>query len=70
LRLLAGLGIGGYASFEAAAQAAWRSQRARLVEPADAQRHLYDELFGLFRELYPATRAVCHELAQAATVAQ
>ena len=33
------------------------------VEPDEANRELYDELYGVYRELYPATRAQMHRLA-------
>jgi xylulokinase len=33
------------------------------VEPDEANRELYDELYGVCRELYPATRAQLHRLA-------
>jgi xylulokinase len=40
------------------------AKRASLVEPAPERREVYDELYGLYRDLYPATRAVAHALAQ------
>ncbi|CAN5684735.1 hypothetical protein BH24ACT18_BH24ACT18_21930 [soil metagenome] len=33
------------------------------VEPDEANRDLYDELYGVYRELYPATREQMHGLA-------
>jgi len=35
----------------------------RTVEPASDRRASYDELYRLYRELYPATREVAHALA-------
>ena len=34
-----------------------------LVEPDKANRELYDELYGVYRDLYPATRETSHRLA-------
>ncbi|HEV8044095.1 MAG TPA: FGGY-family carbohydrate kinase, partial [Rubrobacter sp.] len=33
------------------------------VEPDEANREIYDELYGVYRELYPATREQMHHLA-------
>ncbi|WP_277209136.1 FGGY-family carbohydrate kinase [Isoptericola croceus] len=40
---------------------------ARLVEPDPALRTTYDELYALYRDLYPATSAVVHALARRTT---
>lgn len=61
--LLGGLAAGLYPSFEAAAAVAAAGNRVRLVEPSPSQGRRYDELFGLFRRLYPATRSIAHALA-------
>jgi xylulokinase len=37
---------------------------AETVEPADATRQMYDDLYGIFRSLYPATREQAHALAR------
>ena len=37
---------------------------ADVVQPDLAQRVVYDELFGLYRELYPATAKIAHRLAE------
>ncbi|MEW6637622.1 MAG: FGGY-family carbohydrate kinase, partial [Actinomycetota bacterium] len=34
------------------------------VEPDEANRRVYDELYGVYRELYPATREQMHRLAE------
>lgn len=34
------------------------------VEPQEANREVYDELYGVYRELYPATREQVHKLAK------
>jgi xylulokinase len=39
------------------------TRTAETVAPRDEHRALYDELFGLYLELYPATREVVHRLA-------
>lgn len=62
--LLAGLGAGLYPSFEAAAAVAWAGNHARLVEPSAANAPRYNELFGLFQQLYPATRPIAHALSR------
>ena len=36
---------------------------AAVVEPNKANRELYDELYGVYRDLYPATREASHKLA-------
>ena len=33
------------------------------VEPDEANREIYDEPYGIYRELYPATREASHRLA-------
>src|SRR5690606_9502238 len=43
--------------------AAWNPP-ARVVEPDPALRATYDELYGLYRDLYPATSDVVHALAR------
>ncbi len=35
---------------------------AREIAPNPANRALYDELYGVWRELYPATKTLVHEL--------
>jgi len=64
--LLAGIGVGLYDSFEAAADVARSCNRARFVEPDESRAARYDELHALFAELYPATRSLAHALARAA----
>lgn len=55
--LLAGRGAG-----LVAPDATW-AVRERLVEPVADRASSYDELYGLYRALYPATRDVAHALA-------
>jgi len=56
--LLAAIGAG-----LAPRDADW-AQVAGVVEPDDAQRELYDELFALYLELYTATADISHRLAR------
>jgi xylulokinase len=37
---------------------------AGTVEPDPENRKLYNELYGVYRELYPATRELAHKLAE------
>ncbi len=62
--LLAAMGVGLHGSFAAAAEAARACNRARVVEPQAASAAAYDELYGHFAALYPATRAIAHGLGQ------
>ena len=39
------------------------SRIVETVEPDEANRELYDELYGVYRDLYPATRETSHRLA-------
>jgi xylulokinase len=61
--LLAGLGVGLYPSFEAAAEVAMSGNRVRQVEPSAERGERYEEFFELFRKFYPATREIAHALA-------
>jgi xylulokinase len=36
---------------------------AAIIEPDESNREVYAELYGLYRELYPATRPQAHALA-------
>jgi xylulokinase len=40
------------------------SRASRIVTPAPEHRDLYDRLYGIYRDLYPATRAQMHALAE------
>jgi xylulokinase len=60
--LLAGIGIGLYKSFEAAAALARSCNRARPVDPEPSRAAQYHKLYSLFKELYPATRHLAHAL--------
>lgn len=40
------------------------AQEAALVEPDASRRERYDDLYRLYRELYPATRSIQHRLAE------
>jgi xylulokinase len=55
--LLAAEGVG-----LAAPGSSWASL-SEVVEPTNDSRSLYDELYGLYHELYPATRQIQHALA-------
>jgi len=61
--LLAGLGSGVYSSFEEAVAVARLAGGVRTVEPDPKLAGLYDDLFGLYSQLYPLTKAVAHGLA-------
>jgi len=56
--LIAGVGVGLVAS-----DADWALERVRL-RPDPALRDTYDHAYGVYRELYPATADLCHDLAQ------
>jgi xylulokinase len=60
--LLAGVGGGVYGSLEEAMRVADRVADTKIVEPDPARARLYDELFALYAELYPQTKAVMHAL--------
>jgi len=55
--LLAGVGVG-----LVAPDADW-SEVATQLEPDEERREVYDELYGAYRELYPASRDAVHRLA-------
>ncbi len=59
--LLAAIGVG-----LVAADADW-TQVARVIEPDARTASTYDELFGLFRQLYEQTAEICHALAELQT---
>jgi len=54
--------LAGLASGLVAPAAGWTTIAAR-VEPDIATTALYDRLYGIYRDLYPATRAQMHALA-------
>jgi xylulokinase len=60
--LLAGVGCGVFGSFEEAARVPGEIGGMRVVEPDPARAALYDELFELYSEVYPGTRAIMHGL--------
>jgi xylulokinase len=60
--LLAARGVGLHATFAAAAEAARSCNGARRVEPEPSRSDAYEELYGQFARLYPATREVAHAL--------
>jgi len=62
--LLAGVGAGVYGSLEEAARVADQVASAKVVAPDPARARLYDELFALYKELYPQTKAIMHGLGQ------
>jgi len=62
--LLAGVGTGVYGSLEEAARVADQVASAKVVAPDPARARLYDELFALYKELYPQTKAIMHGLGQ------
>ena len=62
--LMAGVGGGIYGSLEEAAGVADQVISAELIVPDPALAGLYDELFGLYAELYPRTDNLMHKLGQ------
>lgn len=60
--LLAGVGAGVYRSVEEAAKQAVHIQER--VAPSEAGESVYEKIYPIYRRLYPATRAVAHELAR------
>lgn len=60
--LLAGVGAGVYPSVEEAAKQAVHIQER--VAPSEAGESVYEKIYPIYRRLYPATRAVAHELAR------
>jgi xylulokinase len=58
--LLIGVDLGTSSSVEADAD--W-SSISSTVEPNPENREVYDELYTIYRDLYPATRPMAHALA-------
>jgi xylulokinase len=54
--MLAGTGAGIYRDLQEAAQIIYKP--GRLFEPDEKVKHLYEELFGIYREIYPAVKGV------------
>ena len=67
--LLAGLGAGVYGSFAEAVAVARRVGDTQTVAPDPAKAALYDELFALYVQGYPATRDIARGLAECRTAA-
>jgi xylulokinase len=61
--LLAGVGTKIYSSFQEASRVAREMIGTRRIEPNPALKDVYDELFSLYRKLYPQTREILHSLA-------
>ncbi|MCP4405889.1 MAG: hypothetical protein GY801_52420 [bacterium] len=61
--LLAGVGTNIYSSFQEASRVARTVSGIRRIEPNPALKDVYDELFSLYRKLYPQTREILHSLA-------
>ena len=61
--LLAGVGTHLYSSFQEASRVARKMAGIRKIEPNPALRDVYDELFCIYRTLYPQTREILHSLA-------
>jgi xylulokinase len=62
--LLAGVGGEVYGSLEQAMRVTDQAIGARIIEPDPERARLYDELFALYAELYPQTKALVHSLSQ------
>jgi xylulokinase len=66
--LLAGVGTHMYGSFQEASRVARQMIGIRRIEPNSALRDVYDELFSLYRRLYPQTREILHSLADRTSI--
>ncbi len=66
--LLAGVGTHIYSSFQEASGVARKIIGIRRIEPNPALRDVYDELFSIYKKLYPQTRKIFHSLAGGASV--
>ena len=60
--LLAGLGSGIYSSFEEVGRVARKAVGTQRLDPDASGKARYDDLFGLYRKLYPQTREIMHAL--------
>ncbi len=60
--LLAGIGSGIYRSYEEASSVAREVIEVKRVEPDPVNRELYDELFSIYREVYPNIKGSIHRL--------
>ena len=58
--MLAGVGVGEYASFSEP-QAAFVRPAGR-YEPDESRRQRYDELYAVYRDIYPAVAPIAHRL--------
>jgi len=61
--LLAGIGTNIYSSFQEASGVARKMTKIKRIEPNPRLREVYDELFSIYRKLYPQTREILHSLA-------
>jgi len=60
--LLAGIGSGIYRSYEEASSVAREVIEVKRVEPDPVNREMYDELFSIYREVYPNIKGSVHRL--------
>jgi xylulokinase len=60
--LLAGIGSGVYASYEEASNVAREVIDVKRVEPDPDNRQMYDELFSIYKEVYPSIKRSVHRL--------
>jgi xylulokinase len=63
--MLAGVGVGVYRDFAEAKAAVFRITREFV--PNEANRRMYDDLYGVFLGLYPAVKESYRKLARAGT---
>ncbi len=61
--LLAGIGTNIYSSPQEASSVARKMTKTNRVEPNSALKEVYDELFSIYRKIYPQTREILHSLA-------
>lgn len=62
--LLGGIGSGVYRSFEEAGQIARSNSGVSRIDPDPTMKDRYDEIFALYKRLYPQTLEIVHSLAR------
>jgi len=60
--LLAGVGSGGFGSFEEASRIAREANRTRRIDPDPGKKELCDELFSIYKEIHPRAKSISHSL--------
>ncbi len=62
--LLGGIGSGVYHSFEEAGHVARINSGVNRIDPNPSMKERYDQIFALYKQLYPQTREIVHSLAR------